>query len=260
MFERREVAGELAAVRAANAPGAIVLECAEEFGTLEPAVAESLLAIVDDVDPLEYDPAWVPDDAPAALHRLAGDEFTVGTPGAGGVAWTSQTDPATVFVKPRLAGSPDAFVEFLIAEGLVEAGLGLPETVLGFFRDDYQVLDTAVPLSPVDTYQIGVALFDAYVGLHTSEVFADWAGTHAALYDQWVDAGTRLEPRLAALPDAVGSGRADLADAVELACSGVKHDLELPDPFAPLETEAYRKHGAAFAVRWAERTVAGLGK
>jgi len=35
----------------------------------------------------------------------------------------------------------------------------------------------------------------------------------------------------------------------------VKHGLELPAPFAALDTEAYRDHGADYAVTWAEKTV-----
>lgn len=126
MFNRRALSADLDAVRVAHAPGAHVLDCDEDFGVLEPAVAESLLAVVDGVDPVTYDPAWVTDDAPGALQRPVGGAFTVGVTGDGGVAWTRQTDPPTVFVKPRLSGSPDGFVEFLVAEALVEVGLDLP--------------------------------------------------------------------------------------------------------------------------------------
>lgn len=258
MFERRAIADELAAVRDAHAPGALVLDCEEDFGTLQPAVAESLLAVVDGIDTISYDTSWVPADAPAALHRLAGEEFTVGVPGDGGVAWTRQTDPPSVFVKPRLGGSPDGFVEFLVAEALVEVGLELPETFLGFFRDEYPVLDAAVPLSPTDTYQVAVALFDAYAGLHARPVFQGWDGEHDALHGEWVDAGERLEPRLEELTDAVSSGRTGFADATELACSAVKHGLEVPGAFAVLDADPYREHGAPFAVRWAERSFEAL--
>lgn len=254
MFARRAIAGDLAAVRDAHAPGALVLDCEDDFGTLRPAVAESLLAVVDDVDPVEYVEAWVPADAPGALHRLASGAFTVGLPGDGGVAWTRQTDASTVLVKPRLAGSPDGFVEFLIAEALVEVGLDLPETVLGHFRDEYPILDAAIPLSAADTYQVAVALFDAYAGLHTRPVYESWAGDHDALHGEWMDAGTRLEPRLEDLAAAVNAGRTGFADATELACSAVKHGHELPAPFSALAAAAHRKHGAAFAVTWAEKT------
>lgn len=259
MFERREVAGELAAVRDEHAPGAIVLDSDGDFETLQPAVAENLLPIVDGVDPLQYDATWVPDDAPEVLHRLAGGEFTVGAPGDGGVTWTRQTEPPTVFVKPRLDGSPEAFVDFLVAEAFVEIGLGLPEHFLGFFADEYRDLAEAVPLSSADTYQLAVALFDAYVGLHSRETFAAWEGHHPDLHDQWVDAGERLEPRLSGLASDVASGRTGFADAAEFACSAVKHGLDLPAPFDALDAEVYREHGAAFAVRWAEKTFDALG-
>jgi hypothetical protein len=50
----------------------------------------------------------------------------------------------------------------------------------------------------------------------------------------------------------VTSGRTEFADAAELACSAIKHGLDVPSPFAPPDAEAYRDHGAEFAVRWAE--------
>jgi len=258
MFDQRELSGEPAAVRETHAPGALVVDAERDFETLPPAVAENLLAVADSLDPLSHEAAWVPADAPEALGRLAGGEFTVGAPGDGGVVWTRQTDPPTVIVKPRLEGSPEGFVDFLVAEALVEAGLGLPESFLGFFEDDYRALDEAVPLSPADTYQFGVALFDAYVGLRARETFAGWESEHDALYGGWVDAGERLEPRLSELSRDVAVGRTDFADAAELACSAVKHDLDLPTPFDALETAAYREHGPAFAVRWAEKTFEAL--
>ena len=227
MFDQRGLSGELAAVRETHAPGALVVDAESDFETLPPALAENLLAVADSLDPLSYEAAWVPADAPEAIGRLAGGEFTVGAPGDGGVVRTLQTDPPTVIVKPRLEGSPEGFVDFLVAEALVEAGLGLPEQFLGFFEDDYRALDEAVPLSPADTYQLGVALFDAYVGLRTRETFASWEGER--------DAGERLEPRLSDLSRDVAVGRTAVADAAELACSAVKHDLELPTPFDALE-------------------------
>jgi hypothetical protein len=38
----------------------------------------------------------------------------------------------------------------------------------------------------------------------------------------------------------------------------VKHDLDPPAPFAALDTQAYRDHGAEYAVRWAEKTFSQL--
>jgi hypothetical protein len=264
MFERRGLSGELAAVRDAHTPSALVLDSERDFETLPPSVAENLLAVVDGIEPATYDESWVPEEAPAVLHRLAGDEFTVGSHGDGGVAWTRQTDPPTVFVKPRLEGSPEGFVDFLVAEALVEAGLGLPEHFLGFFEADYPRLAAAVSLSPADTYQLAAALFDAYVGLRTRDAFASWDDDLSGLYDEWVDAGERLEPRLSTLSGDVASERTGFADAAELACNAVKHggpgdggdasDLELPSPFDALDAAVYREHGSPYAVRWAERT------
>jgi hypothetical protein len=98
-------------------------------------------------------------------------------------------------------------------------------------------------------------LYDGYLGLHTRPIFADWADEQPELSDAWVDAGERLEPRLADLSSDVASGRTGFGDAAELACSAIKHDVEVPTPFAALDTGAYREHGAPFAVQWAERVL-----
>ncbi|WP_255151642.1 DUF7089 family protein [Halorarius halobius] len=254
MFTEREPSPAVDAVRDEYAPEALVVDVERDFETLDPATAESLGLLVDALDPKSYPSEWVPDDAPEILHRLAGEEFTVGAPGDGGVAWTRQTTPPTVFVKPRLAGSPDGFVAFLVAEALVQAGRDLPETFLGFFDADYPALAAATPLSPTDTYQLAAALYEAYVGLHTRDVFEGWDESHPTLYDEWVDAGERLEPRLSDLSADVAAGRTEFPAAAEFACSAVKHGLDLPAPFSALDTAAYRHHGAAYAVQWAERT------
>lgn len=258
MFERRELSGELTAVRDDHAPSALVLDSEGDFETLPPSVAENLLPVVDGIDPTSYDESWLPDDAPETLHRLAGGEFTIGAPGDGGVAWTRQTDPPTVFVKPRLEGSPSGFVDLLIAEAFVQIGLDVPEHFLGYFGEEYRALDDAVPLGPAGTYQLAAALFDAYVGLQTRDVFREWEDTHPGLHEEWVDAGERLEPRLSSLTRDVASGRTDFADGAELACSAVKHGVELPSPFDALDAEVYREHGAAYAVQWAEKTFEAL--
>lgn len=260
MFAERAPTGDLAALRESVAPSVRVLDAGRDFETLRPEVAENLLAVVDGVDPLAYDAAWVPGDAPDVLHRLAGDAFTVGAPGDGGVAWTRQTDPPTVFVKPRLEGSPEPFVAFLIAEAIVEIDLGLPEHFLGFFEAEYPALDDAVPLSPADTYQLAAALFDAYAGRHTRDVFATWDGEYPDLHEQWLDAGERLAPRLSGITGEVARGETGFAAAAELACSAVKHDLDLPRPFDALDTAAYGDHGAPYAVRWAEKTFDALAE
>ncbi|MFC7018636.1 MULTISPECIES: DUF7089 family protein [Haloarcula] len=261
MFTERSLSGEVAGVREAHAPDALVVDTARDFETLDPAVAEDLLLLTDAVDPVTYDRSWLPADAPEELQRFAGSDFTVGMPGDGGVAWTRQTDPPCVFVKPRLAGSPEGFVDFLLAEALVEVGLGVPEHFLGFFRDVYpEFADVARSrLGAADTYQLAAALYDAYVGLETRPVFADWDGEYPRLFDAWVDAGERLEPRLGDLSREVARGQTRFAAAAELACSAVKHGLDLPAPFAALDTDAYRDHGPDYALKWTETTFQKLG-
>ncbi|MEF8840347.1 MAG: hypothetical protein V5A62_01805 [Haloarculaceae archaeon] len=271
MFERRDLSDPLAAVRGTHAPGTLVLDVARDFEILPPEIVENLGPMVDRFDPLTYPEAWVPADAPEQLHRLAGGEFTIGMPGDGGVTWTRQTEPPTVFVKPRLEGSPEAFVSFLIAEALVEAGTGLPGHFLGFFEDRYAGVAASVRLSPADTYQLANAVYDAYVGLHTRATFEEWGATDAGegigaagvadltpLYEAWIDAGERLEPRLSGLAREVATGETSFAAAAELACSAVKHGVDPPTPFGALDTAAYRHHGAEYAVEWIERTLAEL--
>jgi hypothetical protein len=258
MFEQRPLSGELGELQDEHAPETLVLDVERDFETLPSAVAESLLAVADAVDPTDYDESWVPDDAPESLHRLADKEFTVGAPGDGGVAWTRQTDPPIVFVKPRLGGSPAGFVDFLVAEALVEVGLGGPEHFLGFFAEEYRSVADATSLGSADTYQLAAALFAAYTSRSTRPVFAGWTDTVPELHAEWVDAGERLEPRLGDLSRDVALGRTAFPDAAELACSAIKHDVEVPTPFDALDTAAYDQYGAPFAVQWAEKTFDAL--
>jgi hypothetical protein len=255
-FTDRDLPPALAAVRDEHAPGALVLDSSRDFETLAPARAEDLGLLVDTLDPASFPASWLPSDAPEVLVRYASEEFTVGAPGDGGVAWTRQTDPPVVIVKPRLAGSPDPFVDFLVAEALVQAGLDLPEQFLGFFEERYADLAVTVEgrLDPVETYQLAAALYDAYLGLHTRETFAAWDDDHPELFEAWVDAGDRLEPRLSALPGDLATGETDFGDAAELACAAVKHGVEPPTPFGALDSPAYREYGADFARQWAEKT------
>lgn len=258
MFELRDLSPTLEAVRSAHASDALVVDCERDFETLPPDRAESLGLLVESLEPRDYPRSWLPDHAPAVLERYAGETFTVGMPGDGSVCWTRQTVPPTIVVKPRVAGAPESFVDLLIAEAFVQLGLEVPEHFLGFFEDRYRALDAAVPLDPNGTYQIAAALFDGWIGLQTREVFASWHADHPDLADAWQDAGTRLEGRVEGLPRAVARGETDLADATELACAAIKHAIELPAPFAALETTAYRDHGASYAVRWAEKTFEAL--
>ena len=253
MFSERDLGSELAAVREAYAPGALVLDCSRDFQTLPPEHRDDLALLTDAIEPHDYDEAWLPDDAPELLGRLTTSEFVVGTPGDGAVAWTTQTDPPVVFVKARMEGTPDAFAEFLVAEALVEAGLGLPEQFLGFFEAQYREFDDAVGGEPAAVYQLAAACCDAYRGLHTREEFEEWTEDFPTLHDAWVDAGERIQPRLDGLPGEIARGETSFSDAAELACSGVKHGVDLSAPFAALDTLAYRRHGASYAVKWAEK-------
>lgn len=258
MFEERTLSPPLARVRAEHAPDALVLDCAGDFETLPRDALDDLALLTDEISPVSHPDEWLPEDAPEILRRYAGPDFVVGTPGAGSVAWTSQTTPPICFVKARVEGVPEPFVSFLIAEALVEIGLAIPEHFLGFFREQYPVLSRAIPRDPNSTYQIATALYTGWCGLHTRETFANWGGEEPELHAAWVDAGERLEGRVENLPSLVATGELDFAEATELACSAIKHGLDLPAPFGALDTHAYRNHGASFAVRWAEKTFAAL--
>lgn len=258
MFTARELSPPVAAIREEHAPDAVVVDCERDFETLAPAQAEDLGLLVDALEPATYPSEWLPADAPELLVRYAGSEFTVGMPGDGSIAWTRQTVPPTVIVKPRVEGSPEPFLDFLLAEALVEVGLEVPEHFLGFFEDEYRNLERATALDPTGTYQVAAALYDSWKGLHTREVFAAWDDDHPELADAWRDAGTRLEDRVSGLPGAVARGETDFADATELACAAIKHGLELPAPFAALDTDAYRDHGPDYAVTWGEKTFDAL--
>jgi hypothetical protein len=254
MFERRALPHHLEAVRERHAPESLVLDVDADFETLPPATAEDLGLLVDTLDPATYPEAWVPADAPRPLHRYAGSDFTVGIPGDGTVMWTRQTVPPTVLVKARAAGTPDAFLEFLLAEAFVQIGLDVPESFLPFFAEVYPDLDAAIPLGPASVYQIAAALYDGWLGLRTRPIFADWDDDHPRLHDAWTDAGERLRGRVDDLPGAVARDETPFADATELACSAIKHGLDLPAPFTALDTAAYADYGPEYAVRWAATT------
>jgi hypothetical protein len=274
MFSSWELSLAVERVREARVPDAVVLTAGSDFETLPSAQAEDLGLLVDSLDPLSAPAAWLPGDAPELLQRFAGGEFTVGMPGDGSVAWSRQTSPPVVVVKPRVEGSPDSFVDFLLAEALVELSVEArgaradvdeaspaPEHFLSFFGSTYPELDAVTTLGPNGTYQLANALYEGWLGLHTQDAFAAWLDAEderAALGEAWQDAGSRLESRLADLPREVARGETEFADAAELACSGVKHGVEVPSPFAALATDTYRERGAPFAVRWAERTFDAL--
>lgn len=274
MFSTRALSPAVERVREARVPDAVVLSAGSDFETLPSAQAEDLGLLVDSLDPLSAPAAWLPSNAPELLRRFAGGEFTVGMPGDGSVVWSRQTSPPVVVVKPRVEGSPASFVDFLLAEALVELSVEVrgartdvedealvPEHFLQFFGSTYPELDGATTLGPNGTYQLANALYEGWLGLHTRDAFAAWLDAddeRVALGEAWQDAGSRLESRLADLPREVARGETEFADAAELACSGIKHGVELPSPFAALATETYRERGAPFAVRWAEKTFEAL--
>ncbi len=258
MFEARALSPAVEAVRESRVPDVQVLDCERDFETLNPALAEDIGLLVDSLEPASYPADWLPADAPTLLARYASSDLTIGMPGDGSVAWTRQTDPPLVLVKPRVEGSPEAFVDFLIAEALVQLDLGVPEHFVGFFEDSYPDLDRAVDLDPNGTYQVAAALYDGWVGLQTREIFAEWHDDRPDLAAAWQDAGSRLEDRVSGLPRAVARGDTDFADATELACAAIKHAIELPAPFAALDTEASLDHGPEYAIQWAETTFDSL--
>ncbi|GAB3678550.1 DUF7089 family protein [Halopiger thermotolerans] len=260
MFEARELSASVEAVRERHAPETKVFDCERDFETLPPALAEDLGLVVDALEPATYPASWLPEDAPKLLARYASSDLTIGMPGDGSIVWTRQTEPPVVLVKPRVEGTPEPFLNFLLAEAFVELGLEVPEHFIGFFEDTYPDLDRAVELDPNGTYQVAAALFDGWVGLRTREVFADWHEENPELADAWQDAGARLEDRVSELPRAVARGETDFADATELACAAIKHAIELPAPFAALDTDAYRDHGPEYAIRWAEKTFESLAE
>ncbi|SFC20950.1 hypothetical protein SAMN05444422_105283 [Halobiforma haloterrestris] len=258
MFDARDLPDPVAEVRDEHAPEALVFDCERDFETLPPAQAEDLGLVADSLQPATYPASWLPEDAPSLLARYAGSDLTIGMPGDGSVVWTRQTEPPVVLVKPRVEGTPEPFLQFLLAEAFVELGLEVPEHFLGFFEDAYPDLDAAVSLDPNGTYQVAAALYDGWVGLQSREVFAEWHDDRPELADAWQDAGSRLEDRVAGLPTAVARGETEFADATELACAAIKHAIELPAPFAALDTDAYRTHGPEYAIRWAEKTFDSL--
>lgn len=284
MFSSRPLDEDLEAVRNRHAPGSPVLDVATDFETLPPAAAEDLGLFVDGLSPASFPVEWLPDDVPEILRTYAGPTFTVGLPGDGTAVRTTQTDPNAVLVKHRADGTPDDFLAFLIADRLVQVGIEpapdslgtddtpphLPESFLPFFGEHYLDLDAAIRrpdsetgasttgYGPNDVFQVAVALFDAWVGLHTRDVFASWNETRPRLSDAWRDAGDRLAGRLDDLAGEVARGQTDFPSATEYACSAVRHGLDLPAPFAALDTSAYRDRGAPYAVRWTEKTFGSM--
>ncbi len=262
MFSHRELSPTLSAARTQYAPDAVVLDVDQDFETLPPAVAEDIGLAVDALDPASYPTEWLPVDAPRALQQYASSTFTIGMPDNGTVVWTAQTEPPTVLVKKRAEGTPEAFLDFLLAEAFVQIDCGVPEHFLPFFGEQYATLADKTGLGPADVYQIAAALFEGWVGLQTREAFESWAddSQFEPLYETWLDAGQRLDGRLDDLSRAVAHGEMTFPEATEYACSAIKHSRDIPTPFAALDTDAYREYGADYAVQWADKTVTALSE
>lgn len=259
MFTDRELPSTLVSIREVHAPDTRCLDCERDFETVETPFLDDLATMADSLDPLSYPTEWIPGSSPELLTRIGGSDLVIGYPEHGSVTWTRQTDPPVVLIKPRARGSPAAFVDFLLAEAFVEIGTDLPEHFLGFFEDQYRLFGE-FDLDPADQYQLAAALYDAYVGLHTREVFESWADDHPDLHAAYVDAGERLAPRVTDVIREVGRGDTTFPDAAELACAGVKHGLDLPAPFDALDTSAYRTYGAEYAIRWTEKVLTATGE
>jgi hypothetical protein len=258
MFRERALGEELEVVRGEHAPEMLVLDCEADFESLPPEALDELALVTRAIEPVSYPAEWLPEGTPAPLRRFAGSDLVIGLPEGGSVIWTRQTEPPLCLVKARVQGAPAGFVDFLIANALVEVGLEIPESFLGFFGERYPDLCETLSFDPRSSYQIAAALYRGWTGLHTRETFGGWEGGLPGLYDEWTDAGERLEPRLEGLPAEVATGETDFAEATEYACGAIRHDLPLPTPFSALDTEAYREYGAEYAVRWAEKTVTAL--
>lgn len=253
MFAARDLSDDLAALRDEHAPSARVVETEQEFETMPTDWLFELAIVTDELQPLAYPADWLPDDATSAARRTTDRDPAIGMPDDGSVTWTRQTEPPMVFIKPRAAGLPDEFCDFLIGEALVELGAAYPETPVCFFRERYRSVQSAVG-SPTVAYQLAAALRTGWIGRETRTIFTEWADPYPGLHAGWVDAGDRLRDRVESIPTLLNTGEIAFGDATELACSAIKHDLALPAPFAAIDVEAYSEQGPEFAERWIEET------
>lgn len=254
MFTEREVPEHLDSLLEETTPAPLVLDCQDDFEAMPAEWVYDLAIVTDEVAPLSYPTDWIPPNAPEALKRTTGSDPAIGLPGDGSVTWTRQTQPPIVFVKPRATGMPEGFRDFLLAEAIVQIDGGYPETPAGFFEERYGELQDITD-SPEVAYRLSVALLDAWIGLQTRERFGRWRTDRPRLWEAWQDAGDRLTDRVGSIPSLVADGTLGFAEATELACSAVKHDIDLPSPYAALDVTTYRDQGAPFAIRWAEKTM-----
>lgn len=253
MFDALSLTEELATLRDDVAPAVRVVETEQEFETMPTEWLFELALITDDLHPLAHPDTWVPAEALPAARRTTERDPTIGMPDDGSVSWTRQTDPSMVFVKPRASGLPETFRDLLIGEALIEVSGDYPETPVCFFQDAYRSVQEAVG-SPTVAFQLAAALRTGWIGRETRDVFQGWESSYPALYDGWVDAGERLEGRVNELSALMAADELSIADATELACNAIKHDIPLPAPFAAIDVDAYTEQGAPFARRWIEET------
>ena len=258
MFHPYGLREDLDDLRNELAPSTQILECDREFESMPEDWIYELAFVTDSIAPVTYPADWIPENAPSALDRYADTEPAIGLPGDGGVTWTANTDPSLVIVKPRLTGAPEDFRDFLVAEAILQLSLDHPETAIEFFGESYPALQTATNDNVDLTFRLAVSLFDGWQGLETREQFRKWADRYPRLHDAWADAGEQLQPRIDSLPMLLSNRSLRFGEATELACSAIKHDLDLPSPFAALDVAAYRERGSEFAVRWTERTLEQL--
>ena len=258
MFSTYDLTGELAALQNELVSELLVLRSDEEFETMPTDWLYELALVTDDITPHSYASEWIPATAPKPLHQFTGADPVIGAPGDGGITWTTQTSPPIVFLKPRAEGIPDTFREFLLAEAILDIHLAHPEHPLDFFRAEYPALHEATRDDPGLAYRLSGALCEAWCGIGRRPVFEEWSDTYPAIHDAWEDAGNRLADRILNLPAELAQGSTGFVSAAELACSGVKHGIELPPPFDALTVSAYRDHGPSFAVKWTEKTFAGF--
>ena len=253
MFHHVGLQSDLEALRDDLACDVRVIECNREFEAMPEDWVAELAFITDSIEPVTYPASWVPADAPEALHRYVRTDPAIGLPGDGGVTWTVQTTPPLVIVKPRLMGAPADFRDFLVAEAILQLSLGHAETALAFFGEEYPRLHEATGGNGDLAYRLAVSLYDCWQGLDTREHVRGWETEYPRLHEAWDDAGSHLQPRINSIPSLLDDRSLRFGEATELACSAIRHDLELPAPYAALDVDAYHERGAAFAVRWAER-------
>lgn len=254
MFSEYELGDDLRDLSESHGCDVRVVTAERDFEILPEEGLYEIALITEEISPTPASADWLSAESPSALTRLTKNDIAVGLPGDGGVTWTAQTTPALIIVKPRLTGAPSDFIDFLVAEAILQLARGHPEHLLAFFGDNYRSLERAVNDDTDLAYRLAVSLFMGWQGLDTRPTFQTWENEYPRLGEAWSSAGDHLEDRVNALPALMADGSLGFGAATELACSALKHDLSLPAPFRALDVTAFRDHGARFAVTWAERT------